>query len=82
MSSYDNERLKRSAEIYSPLDASVTGTSTIKVEAKIGSEIWSDRGYSISSISDGLLGATLFQPNHTSTQKQCRLTQIEMLRFS
>ena len=48
----------------SPFDASVTGTSTTKVEAKIGSEIWSDRGYSISSISDGLLGATLFQPNH------------------
>ena len=48
----------------SPFDASVTGISTTKVEAKIGSEIWSDRGYSISSISDGLLGATLFQTNH------------------
>ena len=42
----------------------MTGTSTTKVETEIGSEIWSDRGYSISSISDGLLGATLFQPNH------------------
>ena len=48
----------------SPFDASVTGTLTTKVKAKIGSEIWSDRGYSISSISDGLLGATLFQTNH------------------
>ena len=50
--------------IESPFDAAVGGTSTTKTEANIGSEIWNDRLYSISSISDELLGATLFQTNH------------------
>ena len=54
-----------------PFDATVKGTETgnwywhtTEVEAKIGSEIWRDEGYSISSISNKLLGATLFQSNH------------------
>ena len=57
--------------IVSPFDATVKGTKTgdwywytTEVEAKIGSEIWKDRGYTISSISNELLGATLFQSNH------------------
>ena len=42
----------------------VTGIPTEKVQASIGSKIWSDRNYQISKISDGLEGATLFKPKH------------------
>ena len=48
-----------------PFDATVTGIPTTQVKAKVGIPIWSDRSqYPITSISDELLGATLFQPNH------------------
>ena len=48
-----------------PFDATVTGIPTTQVEAKVGVPIWSDRKqYPITSISDELLGATLFQPTH------------------
>ena len=57
--------------LVSPFDATVKGTETgnwywytTEVEAKIGSEIWKDKGYTISSISNELLGGTLFQSNH------------------
>ena len=48
-----------------PFDATVTGIPTTQVIAKVGIPIWRDRSqYPITSISDELLGATLFQPNH------------------
>ena len=50
-------------------DPIFTGTPTAKVVASLGSEIWTDRGYTITSISDGLLGANLFQPNHYVNSK-------------
>ena len=45
-------------------DPTVKGTTTTKAEAKAGSKIWKDREYSISSISDELIGSILFQPSH------------------
>ena len=46
-------------------DTTVTGIPTTQAEAKIGTLIWSDRSqYPITSISDGLLGSTIFQPRH------------------
>merc|ERR1711997_277567 len=49
---------------FAPIDATVAGIPTRQVEAKIGTNIWSDRNYRITSISDELLGASLFQPTH------------------
>ena len=52
------------SKIDAPFGPTVIGITTTEVEAKLGAEIWKDRGYSISSISDELVGNILFQPPH------------------
>ena len=52
------------SKIDAPFDPTVSGITTTEVEAKLGSKIWKDRGYSISSINDELVGNILFQPAH------------------
>ena len=42
----------------------VTGIPTSKVKASVGSKIWSDRSYTISNMSEKLVGTTLFQTKH------------------
>ena len=42
----------------------LNGTPTTTVKIFPGSEIWNDRNYTLSSMSDGLWGATLFQTHY------------------
>ena len=55
--------------IAASLDLIVTGITTTRAEATIGAKLWKDRGYSISSINDELLGSILFQTNHYVNSK-------------